>query len=161
MAEIARAMANYGSKEKYVFDYCGRNSRLDEIQAAILAVKLKYLDQDNMHRKQIAEYYYNNIANELVVLPDKLPECENVYHIFPIFSKTRDALQQFLNENGVGTMIHYPIPPHKQKCFGAWNNASFPITEQIAMQELSIPISQYMSMDDAEKVVSVINKWNG
>ena len=157
LAEAIRALANYGSQKKYVFQYTGRNSRLDEIQAAILDVKLRHLDADNAHRQAIANYYYDHIANPLITLPTRLPDAHNVYHLFPILCEKRDALQAHLAENGIQTLIHYPIPPHQQQCYKAWNNLSFPITEQIHQQELSLPISPVMTMEEAEQVVGAIN----
>ena len=158
LAETIRSLANYGSSAKYVFQYCGRNSRLDEIQAAVLDVKLKHLDEDNQRRKQIAQYYIENIHNEFVILPDTLPMESNVFHLFPILSPLRDALQEYLEVNGVGTLIHYPIPSHKQECYKAWNTMSLPITEQIAQQELSLPISPTMTIEQAAKVVELLNQ---
>lgn len=157
LAEAIRALANYGSQKKYVFQYTGRNSRLDEIQAAVLDVKLRHLDADNAHRQAIANYYYDHIANPLITLPTRLPDAHNVYHLFPILCEKRDALQAHLAENGIQTLIHYPIPPHQQQCYKAWNSLSFPITEQIHQQELSLPISPVMTMEEAEQVVSAIN----
>ena len=118
LAEAVRTLANYGSQRKYVFKYTGRNSRLDEIQAAVLDEKLKYLVYDNAHRKQVANYYYNHISNPLITLPDRLPDEQNVYHLFPILvgKGKRDALHDYLEQKGVGTVIHYPIAPHKQEC---------------------------------------------
>lgn len=157
LAEAIRALANYGSQKKYVFQYTGRNSRLDEIQAAILDVKLRHLDADNAHRQAIANYYYDHIDNPLITLPTRLPDAHNVYHLFSILCEKRDALQAHLAENGIQTLIHYPIPPHQQQCYKAWNRLSFPITEQIHQQELSLPISPVMTMEEAEQVVSAIN----
>lgn len=159
LAEAIRALANYGSQRKYVFQYTGRNSRLDEIQAAILDVKLRHLDADNAHRQAIANYYYDHIANPLITLPTRLPDTHNVYHLFPILCEKRDALQSHLTENGIQTLIHYPIPPHQQQCYKAWNNLSFPITEQIHQQELSLPISPVMTVEEAEQVVSILNSY--
>lgn len=158
LAETIRSLANYGSSAKYVFQYCGRNSRLDEIQAAVLDVKLKHLDEDNQRRKQIAQYYIENIHNEFVILPDTLPMESNVFHLFPILSPFRDALQEYLECNGVGTLIHYPIPPHKQKCYKQWKRKRLPITEQIAQQELSLPISPTMTIEQAARVVELLNQ---
>ncbi len=158
LAETIRSLANYGSSAKYVFQYCGRNSRLDEIQAAVLDVKLKHLDEDNQRRKQIAQYYIENIHNEFVILPDTLPMESNVFHLFPILSPLRDVLQEYLRDNGVGTLIHYPIPPHKQKCYKQWKRMRLPITEQIAQQELSLPISPTMTIEQAAKVVELLNQ---
>lgn len=157
LAKAIRALANYGSQKKYVFKYTGRNSRLDEIQAAVLNVKLKYLDQDNLHRKEIAKLYIEGIHNPLVTLPDTLPQNQNVFHLFPILCKRRDELQQYLKEQGIGTVIHYPIAPHKQECYKEWNSLSFPITEQIANEELSLPIGPTISEDEAMIVIKHIN----
>lgn len=157
LAECVRALANYGSQKKYVFKYSGRNSRLDEIQAAVLNVKLKYLDSDNNNRQQIAKYYYENINNPKVYLPNRLNDANNVYHLFPVFCEQRDCFQQYLKDNGIQTLIHYPIPPHKQECYKEWNGLSLPVTEKIHDQELSLPISPVLTMDEAKEVVRVIN----
>ena len=166
LAAAIRALANYGSQKKYVFKYAGRNSRLDEIQAAVLDVKLKYLDEDLKARQAIAAYYYENINNPLIMLPTRLSNTENVYHLFPILlqnKEQREALQAYLAENGVGTVIHYPIPPHLQECYAneVWNTPqlSLPITEMIADCELSLPISPCMTIEEAEYVVKIINDW--
>ena len=156
LAKVVRTLAYYGSSKKYVFDYCGRNSRLDELQAAVLNVKLKYLVTDNAHRKAIAGYYYENLRS--VTLPERTSDESNVYHIFPVLSKHRDALQSHLAEKGIGTLVHYPIPPHKQKCYAAWNSQSYPITEQIAAQELSLPIGPTITIDEAKCVVDAVNE---
>lgn len=158
LADCIRALANYGSSKKYVFKYCGRNSRLDEIQAAVLDVKLRHLDEDNRLRQQVAVYYYENINNPLISLPTHLPDANNVYHLFPILCVRRDDLQQYLKGQGVQTLIHYPIPPHLQECYaGMWQCLQLPITERLARQELSLPISQVMSEDDMEAVVKALN----
>lgn len=158
LADCIRALANYGSTKKYVFKYCGRNSRLDEIQAAVLNVKLQHLDEDNHLRQQVAAYYYENIQNPLVILPKRLPDENNVYHLFPIFCERRDALQHYLIDNGVQPLIHYPIPPHLQECYiGMWHGVRLPITERLAKQELSLPISQVMSQCEIEMVVRILN----
>ena len=157
LAAAVRALANYGSQKKYVFKYTGRNSRLDEIQAAVLDVKLKYLDADNAHRKEIARYYYEHIRNASVRLPERLSDEANAYHLFPILCERRDALQAFLKEKGIGTVIHYPIPPHKQECYKAWNGMSLPITEYIAEHELSLPIGPTITLDEAAEVVEAVN----
>lgn len=172
LADCIRALANYGSQKKYVFKYCGRNSRLDEIQAAILDVKLKYLDEDIKKRQEVAAYYYDHISNPLIELPTRLPDENNVYHLFPVLVapqspkgevSTRDRLHDYLAENGIGTMIHYPIPPHKQECY---HNSpfrgmgGFPITEMLADCELSLPISPCMTIEEAEYVVSLINEFS-
>lgn len=159
LAEAVRALANYGSQRKYVFKYTGRNSRLDEIQAAVLDVKLKYLEQDNAHRQAIAKYYYEHISNPLVALPERLPDAQNVYHLFPILCSRRDELQTCLKEKGIGTLIHYPIPPHKQECYQEYDHLCLPITERIAQEELSIPIGPCISLEEASTVVSLINSF--
>ena len=158
LADCIRTLANYGSSKKYVFKYCGRNSRLDEIQAAVLDVKLHHLDEDNRLRQQVAAYYYENINNPLIFLPTLLPDANNVYHLFPILCERRDELQQYLKEQGIQTLIHYPIPPHLQECYsGMWQGLQLPITERLAKQELSLPISQVMSENDMETVVKALN----
>ena len=159
LAKAIRALANYGSQKKYVFKYTGRNSRLDEIQAAVLDVKLKYLDQDNQHRKDMARCYYEHINNPLITLPDLLPNEQNVYHLFPILvgEGKRDALHDYLEENGIGTVIHYPIPPHRQECYKDWNCLSLPITEQIATKELSLPIGPTINDIDISYIIKCIN----
>lgn len=161
--KVIRALANYGSQKKYVFKYRGRNSRLDEIQAAILDVKLKYLDEDTIFRQRIAAYYYEHITNPFVELPERLDDVNNVYHLFPVLVKDgkRDALHDYLAENGVGTVIHYPIPPHHQECYAKenWNipQLSLPLTEQIHNEELSLPISPCLTKDQVAYVVELIN----
>lgn len=159
LAECVRALANYGSQKKYVFKYCGRNSRLDEIQAAVLDVKLRHLDEDNANRQRIAAYYYDNINNPKITLPNRLDDKNNVYHVFPVFCEQRDDFQQYLKNNGIQTIIHYPIPPHKQECYKEWNGISLPITEQIHAQELSLPMSPCLTMEETVYVVEVINKY--
>lgn len=159
LADTVRALANYGSSCKYIFKYKGRNSRLDEIQAAILCVKLKYLDLDNSKRIEIGHYYIKNINNSLINLPVTMEHQSNVFHIFPILSSHRDRLQDFLAQQGIQTLIHYPIPPHKQEAYVEWKNQSYPITEYIHQSELSIPISSVMKMDEVEQVVEAINSF--
>lgn len=165
LAAAVRALANYGSQKKYVFKYAGRNSRLDEIQAAVLDVKLKYLDEDNAHRKEVAHYYYENINNPLITLPDLLPDEQNAYHLFPILVKDgkRDALHDYLEKNGVGTVCHYPIAPHRQECYAnvKWNilQLALPITERIADEELSLPIGPAITIDEIALIVDLINKF--
>lgn len=161
LARTIRALANYGSQKKYVFKYTGRNSRLDEIQAAILDVKLKYLEEDNQHRKNIARIYYESINNPLVTLPDLLPESQNVYHLFPIMvgEGKRDTLQKYLADYGVGTVIHYPIPPHKQECYKEWHSYALPITEKIADEELSLPIGPSITKEEIDNITDLINSF--
>lgn len=163
LAKAIRALANYGSQKKYVFKYTGRNSRLDEIQAAVLDVKLKYLVEDNAHRKEVAHLYYEGISNPLVTLPDLLPDEQNAYHLFPVLvaDGNRDALHDYLEQSGVGTVIHYPIAPHKQECYAkeAWNapQLKLPITEKIADEELSLPIGPAIKLEVVAEVVRLIN----
>lgn len=170
LAKAIRALANYGSQKKYVFKYTGRNSRLDEIQAAILDVKLKHLDEDVALRQQVADYYYDHISNPLITLPKRLPDENNVYHLFPVLVGVkcnvygvRDRLHDYLEEHGIGTVIHYPIAPHKQECYAKeeWNvpQLSLPITERLADEELSIPMSPCMTQDQIEYVVKCINEF--
>lgn len=165
LAKAIRALANYGSQKKYVFKYTGRNSRLDEIQAAILDVKLKHLDEDIALRQQVADYYYDHISNPLITLPKRLPHEENVYHLFPILvtERKRDALHDYLEQRGIGTVIHYPIAPHKQECYAKedWNvpQLSLPITERLADEELSLPMSPCMTQEQIEYVVKCINEF--
>ena len=160
LAKTVRALANYGSTKKYVFKYVGRNSRLDEIQAAILDVKLKHLDEDVELRRQVARYYIENIKHPDIVVP-KIDNWErHVFHIFPVRSGRRNELQQYLAEKGVQTIIHYPIPPHKQECYKEWNEMSFPMTEKIHAEELSLPMSPVMTWDEMKEVVEVLNTWD-
>ncbi len=157
LADIVRALGNYGSSEKYVFRYKGRNSRMDEIQATVLSVKLHYLDEENKRRREIALFYQENINNETVNLPSR-EYCErSVHHIFPVLCQERDMLQQWLKEQGVMTMIHYPIPPHRQQCYSEWDNLRLPITERIHREELSLPCNQAMTDEEMEKVVAAVN----
>ena len=162
LATAVRTLANYGSSAKYVFKYTGRNSRLDEIQAAVLEAKLKHLEADNAHRQKVAKMYYEGIKNPLITLPERLPDAQNVYHLFPILCTKRDELQAYLKENGIETLIHYPIPPYKQECYAdaAWNvGLQLPITEQIAAQELSLPIGPTISAEDVQYIIETINRF--
>lgn len=159
LADAIRAIANYGSGEKYIFKYKGRNSRLDEIQAAVLDVKLRHLDEDNMRRREVAKMYLERIVNPLVTLPT-VPDLDaHVFHLFPIRCERRDELQSFLARNGVQTLIHYPVPPHRQECYREWNGLSFPITEKIHATELSLPISPVMTRRETERVIELINSF--
>lgn len=167
LAKTVRTLANYGSSKKYVFDYCGRNSRLDEIQAAVLDVKLKHLDNDNSYRCMVASKYYEGINNSLIVLPNRLPDESCVYHLFPILVQgtgNRDRLHDYLQERNIGTIIHYPIAPHRQKCYEnePWNipQLVLPITEKIAQQELSLPMSPCIAEEEVEYVIRTINEFN-
>lgn len=165
LADVVRILANYGSQKKYSFKYEGINSRMSEIDAAVLSVKLRYLDADNARRQEIAHYYYNHISNPIISLPSRLPDSRNVYHQFPVFCEHRDALQAYLADCGVQTMIHYPVAPHHQECYAKakWNNPrlSLPITEKIHAQELSIPINQVLAPDEAHIVVDALNSFIG
>lgn len=166
LAMTVRTLANYGSQKKYVFKYCGRNSRLDEIQAAILNVKLRYLDECNEHRRLIARLYNEKITNPEINKPSITPDAENVYHIYPILSGKRDRLREYLESLGIQTLIHYPIPPHRQECYSGNSlqipeGVSYPVTEQIAQQELSLPISPAMSISTAETVIKALNSFIG
>lgn len=163
LAGIIRAIANYGSRVKYENIYKGLNSRIDELQAAILRVKLGRLDQDNRRRNAIAWFYLKNINNELITKPiisvpgsdpDKL---SHVWHLFVIRTHHRDRLQQYLAENEIQTVIHYPIPPHRQGAYKEWGNPSLPVTEMIHEQVLSLPISPVMSDEEVARVVEIIN----
>lgn len=160
LAKSIRAIANYGSEEKYINKYQGLNSRIDEIQAAVLNVKLSYLDEENAKRREIAKYYINNITNPTITLPQLPKEDSNhVWHVFVIRCKQRDRLQEFLKDNNIQTLIHYPIPPHKQEAYKEWNNLSFPITEQIHEEVLSLPISPVLTDDEVQTIVTVINQF--
>ncbi len=159
LADKIRALRNYGSNIKYHNIYQGTNSRLDEIQAGVLDVKLPYLDSDNQRRRDIANYYLNNIKNDKIILRKSYAEDANVWHIFPVRTANRDKFQEYLKENDIQTLIHYPIPPHKQECYKEWNNLSFPITEEIHKTIISLPISPVMTDEEVQKVVEVINKY--
>ncbi len=169
LADVVRALGNYGSSRKYVFPYKGRNSRMDEIQAAVLDVKLRYLDHDNARRRQIADTYYRQLDNpDIISLPGRdawsQAQGNNLttnYHIFPLLCRHRDAMQAWLRSQGVGTMIHYPIPPHRQDCYREWRDLQLPITEAIHAEELSIPCNQTMTDDEVTRVVEAINSFQG
>lgn len=161
LAKKIQALRNYGSHIKYNNIYQGVNSRLDEIQAAVLNVKLKYLDEDNEKRRQIAKYYMENIKNSSIVMPQISDEKSHVWHIFAVRTKNRNKLQEYLKENDIQTLIHYPIAPHKQECFKSWNNLSFPITEEIHNTILSLPISPVMEEKEVENIVEAVNQYKG
>ena len=154
-----KAIANYGSDRKYHHIYKGVNSRLDEIQAAVLDVKLKHLDSDNNKRREISKYYRENIKNSKLILPETYDEKSHVWHIFAVRTQNRDEFQKYLTEKGIQTIIHYPTPPHKQGAYKEWNNLSFPITEEIHNTILSLPISPVMTDSEIEKVVEVVNEF--
>lgn len=159
LAEKIRALRNYGSDVKYHFPYRGTNSRLDEIQAALLRVKLPHLDNDNAIRRRIAERYCSEIKNPNVILPH-LPDdaMQNVWHVFPIRVQNRTEFQQHLSDNGIQTVIHYPIPPHRQPAYVEWHGLTLPITEKIHDEIISLPISPVMAEEEVSKVVDVINR---
>ncbi len=159
VAALVRSLGNYGSSAKYVYPYKGINSRLDELQAAILSVKLRRLDQDNERRRCIARKYMNEIQNDLLTLPRMDKWEQVVFHIFPVFSPCRDRLQAFLVEEGIQTLIHYPIPPHKQKALAEYSSLSLPVTERIHREELSLPLSPLMTDEEVEQVIAALNKF--
>jgi dTDP-4-amino-4,6-dideoxygalactose transaminase len=159
LAEVIRALANYGSHKKYYNIYQGTNSRLDELQAAILDVKLKYLDEDNAKRSKIADYYLRNIRNSSIKLPYVAEYGSHVWHLFVVRVRSRDRLQQYLTQHGVQTIIHYPVPPHKQEAYKDWNHYELPVTELIHQEVLSLPISPVQTMEEAKRVVEVINEY--
>lgn len=162
LAQTIRTLANYGSNQKYVNLYQGLNSRLDEIQAAVLNIKLKYIDEENEKRREIAKVYTSLIDNQKIVLPEKPKnENEHVWHLFVLrTTNKREQLQNYLQNKGIQTMIHYPIPPHKQVAYQEWNQQSFPISEKVHNEVLSLPISPVVELYEAEKIVKAINDWH-
>lgn len=158
LADTIKALKNYGSHKKYENKYKGVNSRLDELQASLLRVKLRYLEQEIANRKDIASFYIKNIKNSAITLP--IVKTDSVWHLFIIKVKKRDELQKYLLENNIQTLIHYPIPPHQQQAYQEWNKLSFPITEKIHKEVLSLPISGIQSIQDTQKIVRVINEFN-
>lgn len=160
IARVVRAIANYGSSKKYVNDYMGLNSRMDEIQAAFLSVKAGHLAEENDRRREIADYYLDTIKNDKIILPRKPRNpLEHVYHLFVIRTENRDALQKHLEERGIQTLIHYPVPPHKQKCYKGWNHLSLPVTELLHRQVLSLPISPVLTDEEAKQIVNAVNEY--
>lgn len=159
LAHVISAIANYGSTTKYVCDFRGLNSRLDEIQAAILDLKLKYLDQEIVLRRAVAKRYMNEIKNDKIFIPALNDWDSHVFHLFPVLVEERNQFQHYLTENSIQTLIHYPIPPHKQKCYAEYAHMSFPITERIHNQELSLPMSPSLKDEEITKIIEVINKW--
>ena len=159
LAKVLFSMRNYGSEVKYFNNYIGINSRLDELQAAFLNVKLPNLNADNKHRKTIAKRYLSEIKNDNITLPFWDFSDNHVFHLFVIRTKKREDLQNYMKENGIETMIHYPVPPHLQKAFENWNHLSFPITEKIHNEVLSIPISPIMTEDEVDFVIRKLNLW--
>lgn len=161
LEKTIRALGNYGSHQKYENVYKGTNSRLDEMQAALLNVKLKYLDDEIKYRREIANYYLTHIKHENITLPIQREYDNHVWHVFVISTTKRDALQKYLLDNGIQTLIHYPIPPHKQKAYNEWENDKYPISEKIHKEVLSLPISAVQSLDDTKKIVASLNLWSG
>ncbi|MFN9519593.1 MAG: DegT/DnrJ/EryC1/StrS family aminotransferase [Bacteroidota bacterium] len=156
-----KALRNYGSHIKYQNLYKGYNSRLDELQAAFLSAKLPMLDEDNNSRKRIATAYLHGIKNPLIQLPFVAVENEHVWHLFVVRTANRDVFQKYLTDNGVQTVIHYPIPPHHQKAYSEWSNRSYPLTEQLHNEVISLPISPVMPDDEVEQVIRCVNNWKG
>ena len=165
LADVLRAMRNYGSSRKYVFDYKGRNCRMDELQAVVLSVKLNYLDEENEKRRKIAAYYLEHLTSPYITLPDPMTSESNVWHIFPILCNnvdgisSRDRIQDFLLAEDIETQVHYPIPPHRQRCYSEFSSWSLPITDSIHATELSLPIGPELSLDDAALVADTINRF--
>lgn len=160
VARIIRSVANYGSSQKYVNEFMGLNSRMDEMQAAFLSIKIKYILAENERRREIADFYCSNIKNPKIILP-KLPSDKmgHVHHLFVVRTTNRNDLQKYLADNGIQTLIHYPTPPHKQQCYKEWNEYSYPITEQIHAQVLTLPMSPVMSEEEVRTIVDTINKY--
>ena len=159
LANTIKALGNYGSHKKYENLYKGVNSRLDEMQAAMLRVKLRYLDNELEKRRDIANYYLENIKNENIILPVVRAESNHVWHLFVIRTSKRDELQKYLFDNGVQTLIHYPIPPHNQNAYKEWNNESYPISEQIHTEVLSLPISGVQNLENTKNIVEKLNEF--
>lgn len=157
LAETVRALGNYGCKQKYVNNYQGLNSRMDELQAAFLSIKLKYIDAENQHRREIAQYYCSHVQHADIKMPQVTNWSAHVFHIFPVLCSRRDELQQYLADNSIQTLIHYPMPPHKQKAYVDYNSLSLPITERIHREELSLPMSPLISMQEADEVIEILN----
>lgn len=162
LARVVRAIANYGSEKKYNNEFRGLNSRMDEIQASFLSVKLKYIDEENSKRRKVAKFYSENIKNAKITLPRVVVGEENghVWHLFVIRTKNRDELQKYLEKNGIQTLIHYPIPPHKQECYKTLRDLSFPITEEIHNEVLSLPISSVITQEEVSYIVDLINRFD-
>jgi len=159
LAEVIRALGNYGSHKKYENIYQGLNSRLDELQAALLRVKLENLDNEIVYRRKVANTYLEGIEHPDIILPNVRDEEAHVWHLFVIRCKKRDELQGYLSEQGIQTLIHYPIPPHKQQAYKEWVDASYPVTEVVHQEVLSLPISPTLDMNDADKVVQAISEY--
>jgi dTDP-4-amino-4,6-dideoxygalactose transaminase len=159
LADILFSMRNYGSKVKYENEIIGVNSRLDELQAAFLNIKLGHLDAENESRRTIAKRYLSEIKNDKIVMPNWDFSQNHVFHLFVIRTANRTALQNYLKENGIETMIHYPIPPHNQKAMASWNQLSFPITEKIHDEVLSIPLNSGLNEIEIQQIITVLNQY--
>lgn len=159
LATIVRALANYGTTSKYINKYKGENSRLDEIQAAVLAVKLKYLDKEVQARQNIASFYLRNIQNELIALPRVEQIEQHAFHLFVVRCHERDRLQQYLSDKGIRTEIHYPLPPHKQEAYKEWNSLSYPVSEKIADQVISLPLRISLKNEEMIRICSALNEF--
>ena len=159
LAGVARALRNYGSREKYVNDYQGVNSRLDELQAALLRVKLGRLEYDNARRRALAQRYFDGLRHPALVLPQVAQGNEAVWHVFAVRCPDRAGLQRHLQQQGIGTLIHYPIPPHRQRAYAEWNTRSYPVTERIHAEVLSLPLSPVMADSDVDAVIAACNAW--
>lgn len=159
LAAIVRALANYGTTSKYINKYKGENSRLDEIQAAVLAVKLKYLDKEVQARQNIASFYLRNIQNELIALPWVEQIEQHAFHLFVVRCHERDRLQQYLSDKGIRTEIHYPLPPHKQEAYKEWNSLSYPVSEKIADQIISLPLRISLKNEEVIRICSALNEF--
>lgn len=157
LAATVRALANYGSEKKYIFRYKGINSRLDEIHAAVLSLKLKRLDEDNKRRRKVAHMYLEEITHPKITLPVVRDWQAHVFHVFPVLCEDRDTLQQHLKKLGVETLIHYPVPPHKQDAYREWNRCSYPVSEFIHERILSLPLNQVVTDEEARIVIEAVN----
>ena len=160
LANTLRALRNYGSHEKYKNLFQGVNSRLDEIQAAMLNVKLSYLENEIVHRRDVANAYLKGINNKAIILPVKENDSAHVWHVFVIRCAHRDELQRYLADNGVQTLIHYPVPPHQQPAYKEWNEQSYPISENIHAQVLSLPIGPTVSLKEIQDIVLHLNSFS-
>ena len=159
LADVVRTLAFYGSAKKYVNIYRGLNSRMDEIQAAFLSVKLKYLDEENRHRAIVAAEYNKCIDHPGVMTPEPGSPGEHIFHVYALRCRRRDELQEYLTTQGVGTLIHYPIPPHQQQCYREYNLLSFPVAERLSREELSLPMAGNLSLESVREISGIINRF--
>lgn len=159
LASTIKALGNYGSQKKYENLYKGTNSRLDEMQAAMLRVKLSHIDCETAHRQEIADYYLNEIVNDNIILPECKYSKNHVWHLFVVRTDKRAELQKYLLDNGIQTLIHYPLAPHKQEAYKEWNSENYEISEQIHDEILSLPISGIQSLEDTKRIVEIINDY--